>query len=126
VAVAVPRARGKVTIEVSRELRDRIRELSQKYGVLYDNLLFEALDLYTQSKEGLITQSNTQSKVQQGDALTPIQVRKRDHMWWTIRAGEGWDAVETDLNMIQITKLCQARLLVREVCEKVEGATRTR
>jgi hypothetical protein len=126
VAVAVPRARGKVTIEVSRELRDRIRELSQKYGVLYDNLLIEALDLYTQSKEGLITQSNTQSKVQQGGALTPIQVRKRDYMWWTIRAGEGWDAVETDLNTIQITKLCQARLLVREVCEKVEGATRTR
>jgi hypothetical protein len=58
----MPRARGKVTIEVSRELRDRIRELSQKHGVLYEDLLVEALDLYTRSKEGLITQSNTQSK----------------------------------------------------------------
>jgi type VI protein secretion system component VasK len=53
----MPRARGKVTIEVSRELRDRIKELSQKYGVLYESLLSEALNLYTQSKEGLLTQS---------------------------------------------------------------------
>ncbi len=119
----MPRARGKVTIEVSRELRDRIRELSQKYGVLYEDLLAEALDLYTRSKEGLITQSNTQSKGQQDSILTPVQVRKRDYMWWTIRAGEGWDAVETDLNMIQLRKLCQARLLVREVCEKLEGGS---
>jgi hypothetical protein len=55
--VVVPRARGKVTIEVSRELRDRIRELSQKHGVLYEDLLAEALNLYTLSKEGLLTQS---------------------------------------------------------------------
>jgi hypothetical protein len=53
----MPRARGKTVIEVSRELRDRIRELSQKYGVLYEVLLSEALNLYTLSKEGLLTQS---------------------------------------------------------------------
>jgi hypothetical protein len=54
----VPRGRGKVTIEVSRELRDRIRELSQKYGLLYEELLWKALDTLTQST----TLSNTQSK----------------------------------------------------------------
>jgi predicted transcriptional regulator len=35
----VPRGRGKVTIEVSRELRDRIRELAGKHGLLYEELL---------------------------------------------------------------------------------------
>jgi hypothetical protein len=45
----VPRGRGKVTIEVSRELRDRIRELSQKHGLLYEELLWKALDAFTQN-----------------------------------------------------------------------------
>ncbi len=64
----MPRARGKVTIEVSRELRDRIRELSQKHGVLYEDLLAEALNLYTLSKEGLLTQSNA-TPVGQADCV---------------------------------------------------------
>jgi len=110
----MPRGRGKVTIEVSRGLRDRIRELSQKHGVLYEDLLREALDLYAMSKQGLLTQSNTQSKGPQ------VQVRRRDYMWWTIRVGEGWEAVEVELNTLQIVKLCRARLLAREVCERVE------
>jgi hypothetical protein len=67
----VPRGRGKVTIEVSRELRDRIRELSQKYGLLYEELLWKALDTLTQSitlsNTQSITQSTTQSK---GGAFT--------------------------------------------------------
>jgi hypothetical protein len=67
----MPRGRGKVTIEVSRELRDRIRELSQKYGLLYEELLWKALDTLTLS----ITQSSTQSKTlsntqSKGGALT--------------------------------------------------------
>jgi hypothetical protein len=45
----VPRGRGKVTIEVSRGLRDRIRELSQKHGLLYEELLWKALDAFTQN-----------------------------------------------------------------------------
>jgi hypothetical protein len=101
----MPRARGKVTIEVSRELRDRIRELSQKHGVLYENLLREALDLYTQS--------NTQSKGLQ------VQIRKGGYMTWTIRVGEGWEAIEVELNTIQLAKMCKAGLLAREVCERV-------
>jgi hypothetical protein len=56
----MPRGRGKVTIEVSRELRDRIRELSQKYGLLYEELLWKALNTLTQST----TQSNTLSITQ--------------------------------------------------------------
>jgi hypothetical protein len=67
----MPRGRGKVTIEVSRELRDRIRELSHKYGLLYEELLWKAFDTLTQSNtlsntlstKGPITQSITQSKV---------------------------------------------------------------
>jgi len=109
----MPRGRGKVTIEVSRGLRDRIRELSQKHGVLYEDLLREALDLYTQSKAQGNTQGNTQSKGPQ------VQVRKGDYMTWTIRVGEGWEVVEVDLNSIQLAKLCKARLLAREVCERV-------
>jgi hypothetical protein len=108
----MPRARGKVTIEVSRELRDRIRELSQKHGVLYEDLLGEALDLYAAAKQGLLTQSSTQGRGPQ------VQVRKRDYMWWTIRVGEGWEAVEVELNTIQLAKLCKARLLAVEVCER--------
>lgn len=63
----VPRGRGKVTIEVSRELRDRIRELSQKHGLLYEELLWKALDAFTQSNTQSNTQSTTQSK---GGAFT--------------------------------------------------------
>jgi hypothetical protein len=112
--LGMPRARGKVTIEVSRGLRDRIRELSQKRGVLYEDLLGEALDLYAVSKQGLLTQSNTQSR----GPPAPIQVRKGDYMTWTIRVGEGWEAIEVDLNTIQLAKLCKARLLAIEVCER--------
>jgi hypothetical protein len=107
----MPRARGKVTIEVSRGLRDRIRELSQEHGVLYEDLLAEALDLYALSKRGLHTQSNTQSK--------QVRVRRSDYMTWTIGVGEGWEAIEVELNSIQLAKLCKARLLAREVCERV-------
>jgi hypothetical protein len=39
-------------------------------------------------------------------------------MWWTIRVGEGWEAVEVELNTIQLAKLCKAGLLAREVCER--------
>jgi hypothetical protein len=91
----MPRARDKVTIEVSRELRDRIRELSQKYGVLYESLLSEALNLYTLSKEGLFTQGNTQSISQQEQPKTKVEVAMRDYFWWTIRVGEGWNTIET-------------------------------
>jgi hypothetical protein len=71
----MPRGRGKVVIEVSRELRDRIRELSQKYGLLYEELLWKALDTLTQSttqsKGGAFTQSitlsSTQSKAKVGE-----------------------------------------------------------
>jgi hypothetical protein len=43
----MPRGKGKVLIEVSRELRDRIRKLSEKYGLTYEELLWRALDAYT-------------------------------------------------------------------------------
>jgi predicted transcriptional regulator len=70
----VPRGRGKVTIEVSRELRDRIRELSQKYGLLYEELLWKALDTLTQS----ITQSNTLSITQsKGGAFTQSSTQSK-------------------------------------------------
>jgi hypothetical protein len=63
----VPRGRGKVVIEVSKELRDRIRELSHKYGLLYEELLWKALDTFTQSITQSKTQSNTQSKAKAGE-----------------------------------------------------------
>jgi hypothetical protein len=112
--LGMPRGRGKVTIEVSRELRDRVRELSQRHGVLYEDLLREALDLYAQSKAQGNTQSNTQSK----GPPAPVQVRRSDYMWWTIRVGEGREAIEVSLNTVQLAKLCKAGLLAREVCER--------
>jgi hypothetical protein len=111
----MPRGRGKVVIEVSKELRDRIRELSQKYGVLYESLLTEALNLYTLSN----TLSNTQSKGLQSDVVTvPVRVVKEDYMRWTIKVGEGVHAIEVSLNNIQFEKLCKAKLLAQTVCRE--------
>jgi hypothetical protein len=112
----MPRGRGKVVIEVSKELRDRIRELSQKYGVLYESLLNEALNLYTQSKLG----EYTQSKGWQQDATkAPVHVKREDYMRWTIRVGEGFNTIEISLNNMQLEKLCRARLLPYTVCKEV-------
>jgi hypothetical protein len=47
-------------------------------------------------------------------------VRRRDYFWWTIRVGEGFNAIEISLNNIQLRKLCQAKLLAQEVCEKID------
>jgi len=113
--VVIPRARGKVVIEVSRELRDRIRELSQKYGVLYESLLSEALDVYTQSKLG----GYTQSKGWQQDIMkAPVHVKREDYMRWTIKVGEGFNTIEISLNNMQLEKLCRTRLLAHVVCKE--------
>jgi hypothetical protein len=108
--LVLPRAEGRVSMEVSRELRDKIRELSWKHNLTYEDLLWKALELFTQGNTQSMTQSMTPGKV---------EVRRRDYFWWTIRVGEGWNTIETDLNTIQVTKLCQAKLLAREVCEKI-------
>jgi hypothetical protein len=113
--VVIPRARGKVVIEVSRELRDRIRELSQKYGVLYESLLSEALDVYTQSKLGEYTQSKGW---QQDITKAPVHVKREDYMRWTIKVGEGFNTIEISLNNMQLEKLCRARLLAHVVCKE--------
>ncbi len=75
----MPRGGGRAAIEVSRELRDKIRELSQKHGLLYEELLWKALDAFTQSmtqsKEGSHTQSHTQSK---GGAFTQSNTQSKE------------------------------------------------
>jgi hypothetical protein len=43
----VPRAKGAVSIDVSRELRDRIRELSVKLNMTYEELISKALEALT-------------------------------------------------------------------------------
>jgi hypothetical protein len=43
----VPRAKGTVSIDVSRELRDKIRELSMKLNLSYEELISKALEAYT-------------------------------------------------------------------------------
>jgi hypothetical protein len=108
----MPKAKGRVFIEISEALRDKMRELSAKHNLTYEELLSKALQLFTQGHTLGISQQE-QPKIR-------VEVTKRDYFWWTIRAGEGRDAVETDLNMIQLRKLCQASLLLKDVCEKVD------
>jgi hypothetical protein len=43
----VPRAKGVVSIDVSRGLRDKIRELSAKLNMSYEELLSKALEAFT-------------------------------------------------------------------------------
>jgi hypothetical protein len=43
----VPRAKGTVSIDVSRELRDKIRELSMKLNLSYEELISKALEAFT-------------------------------------------------------------------------------
>jgi hypothetical protein len=98
----------KHVIKVSDEIYEKLWELTRKHKLESPNQLLEML----------LAQGVTPSPT---DRVTPsIEVRRRDYFWWTIRVGEGWDSIETDLNNIQIMKLCQAKLLAREVCEKVE------
>jgi hypothetical protein len=108
----MPKAKGRVFIEVSEALRDKMRELSAKHNLTYEELLSKALQLFTQG--------NTLGISQQEQPKTRVEVTRRDYFWWTIRVGEGWNAVETDLNNIQLRKLCQTKLLAQEVCEKVD------
>jgi hypothetical protein len=108
----MPRAKGRVFIEIPETLRDKMRELSAKHNLTYEELLSKALQLFTQG--------NTLGISQQEQPKTRVEVIRRDYFWWTIRAGEGWNAVETYLNNIQLGKLCQAKLLAQEVCEKVD------
>jgi predicted CopG family antitoxin len=106
----------KRTIKVSEEVYEKLWELTRKHNLespnqLLEKLLFEGVTLL---EAGGVTPSKTHR-------VTPskVEVHKRDYFWWTIKVGEGWDAVETDLNNIQLRKLCQAKLLAQEVCEKI-------
>jgi hypothetical protein len=40
----------------------------------------------------------------------------RDQLWFLIRVGGGWNAVEISLNLIQAEKLCRTKLLDRSLC----------
>jgi predicted DNA-binding protein len=48
--VWVPRAKGKTHIEVSIETRQILREISNKLGKYYDEIIREALELYRKAK----------------------------------------------------------------------------
>jgi predicted CopG family antitoxin len=126
------------TVKVSDDVYERLMELTRKHNLESPNQLLEKLlaQGVTPSESDRVTLSERQA--QQNKRVTPpqpqgvtpsepdrvtlsVEVRRRDYMWWTIRVGEGWDAIETDLNIIQLMKLCQAKLLAREVCEKVQS-----
>jgi hypothetical protein len=120
----------KRTIKVSEEVYGKLLELTKRYDLESPNQLLEKLltEGVTPSQPNRVTPLMQQAQRNKGvtpsesDRVTlSVEVRRRDYMWWTIRVGEGWDAVETDLNNIQLRKLCQAKLLAREVCEKVQS-----
>jgi hypothetical protein len=135
----VPWGRDKVVLEVSRGLRDRIRELAEERGLPYEDLIWEALDALARSggvrrtQSGArssggvpaaqsITRSATGAATQSGKPAQggPVQVARLpgDPLWYLIRVGEGFHAAEVALNTVQLAKLCNAGLLAEEVCEK--------
>jgi hypothetical protein len=107
----MPRAKGRVFIEVPETLRDKIRELATKHNLTYEELLWKALELFTQGN----TLGRQQPK--------PVHVTlwPNDPFWYLIRVGEGLYATEISLNLIQMSKLCATGLLAKEVCKKVQS-----
>jgi negative regulator of replication initiation len=119
----------KHTIKVSEEVYRRLLELTRKHNLESPNQLLERLLSHgvTPSESDRVTPSVQQAHQSKGvtpsqtHGVTPsVEVRRRDYFWWTIKAGEGRNAIETDLNNIQLKKLCQVGLLVKDVCEKVD------
>jgi hypothetical protein len=104
-------------VKVSDTVYERLVELIRRYNLESPNQLLEKLltEGVTLLEAGGVTPSKTHR-------VTPskVEVRKRDYFWWTIKVGEGWDAVETDLNTIQLSKLCNTGLLAEEVCRKAQ------
>jgi hypothetical protein len=99
----------KHTIKVSEDVYRRLLELTRKHNLESPNQLLERLLAHG------VTPSES-------DRVTPsVEVRRGDYFWWTIRVGEGLYATEISLNSIQLRKLCQAKLLAIEVCEKVHS-----
>gem|GEM_PF-4180179 len=97
----------KHAIKVSEEVYRELWDLTRKYNLESPNQLLEML----------LAHGVTLSKP---DRVTPsVEVTRRDYFWWSIRVGEGWNAIEVALNNIQAEKLCRSRLLAREVCEKM-------
>jgi len=95
-------------VKVSERVYRMLLELTKKHNLESPNQLLERS----------LAQGVTLS---QPHGVTPsVVVRRKDYFQWTIRVGEGWEAIEVELNTIQLAKLCKARLLAREVCERVE------
>jgi hypothetical protein len=97
----------KHAIKVSEEVYGELWDLTRKYNLESPNQLLEMLLAHGVTLSGF-------------DRVTPsVEVTRRDYLWWSIRVGEGWSAIEVALNNIQAEKLCRSRLLAREVCEKM-------
>jgi hypothetical protein len=116
-------------VKVSERVYRMLLELTRKHNLESPNQLLERLlaQGVTPSQPHGVTPSAQQA--QQNKGVTPsapdrvtlsVVVRRKDYFWWTIRVGEGWEAIEVDLSSIQLAKLCKTKLLAREVCEKVE------
>jgi hypothetical protein len=122
----------KHAIKVSEEVYRRLLELARKHNLESPNQLLERLLAHgvTLSDSDGVTPSVQQAHQNKGvtpsqpNRVTPsVEVRRRDYFWWTIRVGDGWNAIEVSLNNIQLSKLCQAKLLAVEVCEKVQDVS---
>jgi hypothetical protein len=120
----------KHAIKVSEDVYRRLLELTKEHNLESPNQLLERLLAHgvTLSKPDRVTPSVQQAHKNNGvtpsqpHGVTPsVEVFRRDYFWWTIRVGEGWNAIEVSLNNVQLTKLCQAKLLAVEVCEKAHG-----
>jgi hypothetical protein len=113
-------------VKVRRDFYEELRKLAEDRGLSVPALIEDMLKHYTAPSKPAhtaprYTQNITQGRGLQLDVITvPVRITKENYMWWTIRVGEGFNAIEISLNNIQLRKLCQAKLLAQEICEKVD------
>jgi hypothetical protein len=112
-------------VKVKKDFYEDLRRLAEERGLSVPALIEEMFKQYTAPSMPAhtaprYTQNITQGRGLQLDLITvPVRITKEDYMWWTIRVGEGFNTIEISLNNIQLRKLCQAKLLAQEVCEKI-------
>jgi hypothetical protein len=98
--------------KIRRDIYSRLVELSRREGLGLQELLEKLIKVY----KGCGQPTSTLC----GEPTSDFTVELHwDQLWFLIRVGRGWGAVEISLNLIQAEKLCKAKLLDRSLCLKM-------